>query len=252
MKSDFDPEVGMWYECENCNYRDLVSANQPLAPEIQGALNEDFGELYTATSVEAGRDTVKLTPWISADDRVWERYANVTCVECPDCCFRFDAVHQDGDTTSYSCPNCNGDPPSTVTPSEAAREAARELKRDADDMFAMPVDDEPMVTQWAAIISKHCAAEAGEVERLRSIEMLYNAGLKTWNPVYEQILNERNRLRADLAGARTNTISECVEKLNALSTLPFDAVPYIRRDDAVAVLGSLRERGPQQVGQLDT
>jgi hypothetical protein len=58
---------------------------------------------------------------------------------------------------------------------------------------------------------------------------------------------------ADLAyDARANTISECVEKLNALSTLPFDAVPYIRRDDAVAALESLRERGTQQVGQLDT
>jgi hypothetical protein len=43
------------------------------------------------------------------------------------------------------------------------------------------------------------------------------------------------------ATARTNTISECIEKLNALSILPFDAVPYIRRDDAVAALEALVE-----------
>jgi hypothetical protein len=126
----------------------------------------------------------------------------------------------------------------TSTSSEAAREAAQKI---AQWLGLTGCVDGEAINEVAAIISKHYAAEAGEVERLRSIEMLYNAGLKTWNPVYEQILNERNRLHADLAGVRANTINECIEKLNALSTLPFDAVPYIRRDDAVAALESLAE-----------
>jgi DNA-directed RNA polymerase subunit RPC12/RpoP len=206
MKSDFDPDVGMWYECENCNYRNLVSANQPLAPAIQGALNEDFGELYDAAPVvEPVREAVRLTPWVSADDRAWERYANVTCVECPDCCFRFDAAHQDGDTLSYSCPICDA----TLPPTEAS-------------------------------------AEAGEAEReVVQANRLWRIWL--WNELQIDLrLSDdaaRNEAVKQLAEARVNTISECVEKLNALSTLPFDAVPYIRRDDAIAVLESLAQEG---------
>jgi hypothetical protein len=135
------------------------------------------------------------------------------------------------------------DKPSTVTPSEAARQAAQEI---AQWLGLTGCVDGEAINEVAAIISKHCAAEAGEVERLRSIEMLYNAGLKTWNPVYEQILNERDGLRADLTEARANTISECIEKLNALSILPFDAIPYIRRDDAVEALKSLAENKSQE------
>jgi hypothetical protein len=44
---------------------------------------------------------------------------------------------------------------------ERARRAALKLKHDADDQFAMPVPDEPIVTIWTAVI----AAEFGEGER---------------------------------------------------------------------------------------
>jgi hypothetical protein len=162
MLAEFNPQRFASVPAATPVINDLINANQPLAPEIQRALNEDFGELYTATPVEAEQETVKLTPWTSADGRVWERYANVTCVECPDCCFRFDAAHQDGDTLGYSCPNCNGNPPSIVTSGEAAREAAREI---AQWLGLTGYVDGEAINEVAAIISKHCAAEAGEVWR---------------------------------------------------------------------------------------
>jgi hypothetical protein len=120
----------------------------------------------------------------------------------------------------------------------------------------------------AAIISKHCAAEAGEVEQLPSrdeaVAYLESIGAQTdderillaqflaTRPSVQQIHLATSLVVQRDAKTRTNTISECIEKLSALSTLPFDATLYIRRDDAVATLESLRERGPQQVGQLDT
>jgi hypothetical protein len=124
------------------------------------------------------------------------------------------------------------------------------------------------------VISKHYAAEAGEVERSLRAEVehwvnRYNE-LEQWRAQTAAI---NARLRVELSDARrnlldaplynedgsytpvarniadharTNTISECIEKLNALSILPFDAVPYIRRDDAIAVLESLAENKSQE------
>lgn len=28
MKSDFDEDIGIWYECENCDYRENVSSGK--------------------------------------------------------------------------------------------------------------------------------------------------------------------------------------------------------------------------------
>lgn len=47
-------------------------------------------------------------------------------------------------------------PDSSIT--EKTRQVALKLKRDADGMFAMPVDDEPLVTQWVAIITTEFGA----------------------------------------------------------------------------------------------
>jgi hypothetical protein len=99
------------------------------------------------------------------------------------------------------------------------------------------------------VISKHCAAEAGEVEReVIQANRLWRIWL--WNELQIDVrLSDdaaRNEAVKQLADARANTISECIEKLNALSTLPFDAVPYIRRDDAVAALESLAENKSQE------
>jgi hypothetical protein len=144
----------------------------------------------------------------------------------------------------------------TVTPTEAtqsgveaaaiAHEIMEQIKRGYGTGYQFTDKCEKDI---AAIISKHCAAEAGEVGRLR--EQLAHAEQRRVD-LLEDYQARLATAQHRLTKVRTNTISECVEKLNALSTLPFDAVPYIRRDDAVAVLESLRERGPEQVGQLDT
>jgi hypothetical protein len=44
--------------------------------------------------------------------------------------------------------------------SDIARAAAVQIKRDADDQFAMPVPDEPTVSQWTAIIERCFSAES--------------------------------------------------------------------------------------------
>ena len=72
----------------------------------------------TISQHDTSTQAKQLTPWINPDERMWERYANVTCVECPDCCFRFDAAHQNSDSRSYSCPNCRGNALSTTSVSD--------------------------------------------------------------------------------------------------------------------------------------
>jgi hypothetical protein len=100
-------------------------------------------------------------------------------------------------------------------------------------------------------------AEAGEVEReVIQANRLWRIWL--WNELQIDVrLSDdaaRNEAVKQLADARTNTISECIEKLSTLPALPFDAVPYIRRDDAIAVLESLaqeeKEDGPSAAQPL--
>lgn len=272
-----------------------------------------------APVVESPQDTVKLTPWISADDRVWERYANITCVECPDCCFRFDAIHQDGDTLGYSCPNCKDRPASTVTSTEAASEIVQEWVAGLDygslppgqisrltelvakhpspteatqlaverahdlpvsvthyqtatrviglldgwreqDTFLCEWDSkEEMTEAVAAIISKHCAAKAGEAERLRGILREQRKTIKHWQrhvlttsrllrcgAITDEVEAAISKLRQDLAESRTNIISECVEIVNNASVLPFNGVPYISRDEVLANLRALTKGEHQE------
>ena len=33
MRSDFDEDVGIWYECANCDYREQISSATPAQPE---------------------------------------------------------------------------------------------------------------------------------------------------------------------------------------------------------------------------
>jgi hypothetical protein len=36
MRSDFDPDVGMWYECENCDYREPISSGATVSSSERG------------------------------------------------------------------------------------------------------------------------------------------------------------------------------------------------------------------------
>jgi hypothetical protein len=144
----------LWNRLSNSKRFKLASQNDRIEEKAARA-NRLIGKLiadYDASAptaapvVEASRDT-----WISADDRVWERYANITCVECPDCCFRFDAIHQDGDTLGYSCPNCKDRPASTVTPTEAASEIVQEWVAGLDYGSLPP----GQISRLTELIAKH-------------------------------------------------------------------------------------------------
>jgi hypothetical protein len=98
-------------------------------------------------------------------------------------------------------------------------------------------------------------AEAREVERLRDERDQFFRELGETQEKLISVLalidvvtsddpgNAIIKMRQLQSKTRTNTINECIEKLNALSTLPFDATLYIRRDDAVAALEALAENG---------
>lgn len=74
-------------------------------------------------------------PWRDEGGHEWEIRHNVTCVECPHCCFMFAAVHGNGDSDGYSCPNCDGCPDAkdaaTPSTSSAIRAAAEEILQGA-------------------------------------------------------------------------------------------------------------------------
>jgi hypothetical protein len=126
-------------------------------------------------------------------------------------------------------------------------------KEDYDKWYAQSWIPEGVGCRVGPVYPLVLPAEAGEVERLRDerdqffrelgetqeklISVLALIGVVTSDDPGNAII----KMRQLQSKTRTNTISECVEKLNALSTLPFDAVPYIRRDDAVAALESLAE-----------
>lgn len=60
----------------------------------------------------------KLQPWRDKGGHAWEVKRNVTCVECPHCCFTFAAIHTI-DPEDYDCPNCEGCP--DAAPAEPAQ-----------------------------------------------------------------------------------------------------------------------------------
>jgi hypothetical protein len=179
------------------------------------------------------------------------------------------------------CPNCNtvmafdgGYPESQldqletaaktsiVTPSEAAREAAYEIagleSADVDRVAAIIFRHFPP-TEATQDWCDHCSADLNDVKHILC-ERCYReyAGPKWTDPAFnaeatqpaaadvelnqEQLDALTQSIARDVrATTRANTISECIEKLSALSTLPFDATLYIRRDDAVAMLEALTE-----------
>lgn len=67
-----------------------------------------------------------VAPWIDEGGHAWEVRENVTCVECPHCCFVFDAIHtsqrfEPDRWEGYDCPNCEGCPDAAASPAAPAR-----------------------------------------------------------------------------------------------------------------------------------
>lgn len=202
-------------------------------------------------------DPVKLTPWISVDDRIWERYANVTCVECPDCCFRFDAVHQDGDSLGYSCPNCNGNPRSTTTPAAAAEAAWQIAKRWIENdlpekarIHSLQVNQLRVLAE--DVLSRYLRAQQPETNYIHLPQYPLNG---------TQLECDGSELRADgtcakcerinqriatvVKNARADAIGECVEM--AKTFVPKrDLNPLLRLNqfaEFAAALEQLKEEG---------
>ena len=59
-----------------------------------------------------------------------------------------------------------------------------------------------IVTKASELVNQ-AHALCDEIIRLREIEKLYQAGLASWNPVYEQLLNEKEQLEEDALKWRT-------------------------------------------------
>jgi hypothetical protein len=144
------------------------------------------------------------------------------------------------------CNECAERYAATITPNtaitiDAAREAAREID---DELEIHPPLSKRRLEKIAAIISKHL--DSGEAERLRAIEKLYNAGVKAWNPVYETVLNDRDRLRVQLANTRIDIVTEAVDKVSALTVVNerdnrrISSLKFKNR--AIAALQSLAEQ----------
>jgi len=60
-----------------------------------------------------------------SSDGAWGQAVAVTCVECPDCAFTFDATHEDKDG-GYSCPQC--DQLALQAENDRLREALRRIE----------------------------------------------------------------------------------------------------------------------------
>lgn len=186
-------------------------------------------------------------------------------------------------------------PPSTITPGEGARKAAREIAHryyadDSDDAktlanIASTVISEhfppteptqagveaaakeiaellvikpEFVEQWTSrfvpIISKHCAvpAEAGEVERLRTILRTQRETIKHWQhhvlitsrllgciAIDKEVEAAIDDLKHNLAIAHSTTIQSCIDIVNNASIIPFAGVAYVDRDQVVRGLEGL-------------
>jgi chromosome segregation ATPase len=89
-----------------------------------------------------------------------------------------------------------------------------------------------------------------EIARLREIEELYNSGIQVWNPVYESILNERDRLCAQVERLEArntelrsaNGFAELESKLDEFKTkCALLAASWKKAEDRVAELeGTVR------------
>jgi hypothetical protein len=87
-------------------------------------------------------------------------FADDERIELCEPCLREAVAHNLVIFSSSTAPPANVarvDPASSIT--EKAHKIALKLKRDADGMFAMSIDDEPIVTQWADIIAAEFGAD---------------------------------------------------------------------------------------------
>lgn len=83
---------------------------------VQGECDEPGDEdLFCGCKCEFAEPVTAPAPWRDEGDHAWEIRPNVTCVECPHCCFAFAAVHTSqrfevDQWEGYDCPNCEGCP----------------------------------------------------------------------------------------------------------------------------------------------
>jgi hypothetical protein len=152
-----------------------VPAAEPLEIVDDGTginLREPSPRFSAAPAVAEGGEGP--LPWVDEGGHVWDVRRGVDCVECPHCCFTFAAIHGNGDTDGYSCPNCEGCPDTRATPSPVDHEKqARALLRDLqqrgfldDEIFEHPQFDDSLVV-WIITTALQAAAEVerGETER---------------------------------------------------------------------------------------
>ena len=140
------------------------------------------------------KDATKRTPptvtepWRDEGGHAWEIQLNVTCVECPHCCFVFAAVHTDGYSNGYSCPNCKGCPEAVVTEAGeqefgdsliAAINAIKSISEDRratalamlNNYFAAPPSTSAAIRAAAEEIASYLFANIGGVSENQEAEI---------------------------------------------------------------------------------
>jgi len=249
MRSEFDEDVGIWYECDNCDYREMKSsaptaatAEDAAQDEIDSPLLAGLGHaLSTITSPIHDKDTMPDVEAVWAE--FWKLNALLT---------------------------------STIAPGEGAKEAARKIEA---EWCKGCNDREQTVQAMAVIIAKHCAApaETGEVERLRRELEAVRADHRYARQALELLRQYRDRCiallnpasadeslhgairnlqqayvaeRDNAVEARSTTIQSCIDIVNNASIIPFAGVAYVSRDEVLRELEALMtgegEDGPTE------
>jgi hypothetical protein len=148
---------------------------------------------------------------------------------------------------------------------QVAVEAAAQEIVDRGLVYYADLDGEPRTSKDApattskiiAIISKHCTADAGEVERLQGELRKERARCYHEHVPLDSFVGlkkERDSLRAELTTARANAIRECVDAVNTMlggCTIQVDTGrlvadpggPWFIKSDVVRVLESLAKEG---------
>jgi hypothetical protein len=83
----------------------------------------------------------------------WPRHKGVTCVECPDCAFCFDADHTDAGTAgeeTYSCPQCAQSELATLI--EAARRVDATVREGEEEQARQRAADPSYKPPYAGTI----------------------------------------------------------------------------------------------------
>jgi hypothetical protein len=187
MKSDFDPDVGMWYECENCDYRESVSSAPTTAP----------------AAPQGDEDT------------------NYTVAACPTCqqpALRAD--HWKESAVTY------GPLPSATTTSEAAIEAAEALRGVIDPFFQLNRDWKTEVAAIiskhipdAGEVERLRAKQEWIRTKIAWRRDGIGPDVPVLQPHYDALRAERDKLRTELADARADTIAKVgeIERLQKLN-----------------------------------